>query len=598
MGYYSDLQFNNGDYIPTYSGLPLDTIQKTGDVLSGRHYQNLAEANRLALIKANALANALPGAKDYIESNFKDIEGAIEHIAQNGGENYTGKLNAIANRFMTDQGMLAAADKAAKYNEFKKTRDALTTQGFDPLWDKDLEQQYLNSSVIDPETKQLSSLYSNPFNLTAERTLNYMEKMDKVLDPLQANAWETSLKQAATKEGMTLPAFLQSTKGKALTAEKVRNYIDNQGGWEVYKDSPEFRQQFGMRKMSKDQIYNELLSRGLAKVYSQYDNQYIQDPEYINRLKADLKGRGQTAINMPTLAPGKVLKNAIPYNEDGIIETPSMINKFPEERKMLTTEEVNQIKEKDKNPDIHPQFEKDLTTAAEVLGQPKPKAGSPEATELVKKYNEMRNQRVSNSWVIPIPHDLSIDASDDLQRQYALRQYMDQEGNVVDVYGKDGKMTDEFIKLTGGDPSKFKVESVYDAKNHYATAPGSNENFVQPLAVVALDKDGNSKRFIASSQPGSYNVTPELKNTNKIYALTNMNPGQEVEVANGVKVKTLVGSQVTGNAAGLDYPVLASVPGINNGQPSLYKSPEDLADVLANPSRYGLTINPIYLNIK
>jgi hypothetical protein len=44
------------------------------------------------------------------------------------------------------------------------------------------------------------------------------------------------------------------------------------------------------------------------------------------------------------------------------------------------------------------------------------------------------------------------------------------------------------------------------------------------------------------------------------------------------------------------YPILITIPGV--GKDLLYDSPESAADVLANPSKYGLNIKPIYLNIK
>jgi hypothetical protein len=174
---------------------------------------------------------------------------------------------------------------------------------------------------------------------------------------------------------------------------------------------------------------------------------------------------------------------------------------------------------------------------------------------------------------------------------------MDEEGNIINAV-KDGQLTDEFIELTGGDPSKFKVESVYDIKNHYATMPNSNENFVQPIAVVALDNEGKTKRFLASQQPGFFNVTPVERNTNKIYALTNMNPGQEVDLGEGVKVKALFGSQLNDVAAEDrgTYPIVATIP--NVGKDLLFDSAETLADVLANPAKHNLTINPIHLKIK
>jgi hypothetical protein len=396
-----------------------------------------------------------------------------------------------------------------------------------------------------------------------------------------------------------MPLFYEMTKRQGISEQTIKKFTNAVKRQYMSSDAGKQLSELGEANgtISDGQLNDLVLQRGLMRVFSNVDRQVVQNGLGDDLTRAALKGRANQSIQMPTYAPGTIIKNAVPYNEDGIVDTPSFTDRLPEERKMLTQEEMNKIREKDKNPDIHPQFQKDLDTAAEVFGKEALKATDPKAKELVKLYNDYRAQRVNNVWTVPISHDESVDRSDEIQRQFALHQYMDEEGNIINAV-KDGQLTDEFIELTGGDPSKFKVESVYDIKNHFATMPNSDENFVQPIAVVALDNEGKTKRFLASQQPGFFNVTPVKKNTNKIYALTNMNPGQEVDLGEGVKVKALFGSQLNDVAAEDrgTYPIVATIP--NVGKDLLFDSAETLADVLANPAKHNLTINPIHLKIK
>jgi len=327
MGRYDNLTFNSGEYIPQYAGLPLDEIQKSADTLAGRHYQNLASLNQLQLLREQYKSKMLPGAKSYVDEQFGDIDLALQDMAKSGGENATAKVSALTNRFLGDQGILRSMETAKGYEEFKKTRDSLTAQGLDPVWNKKMEQEYLNAKVMG-EDGQLNPLLNTPFNLTPEKRLNYMEKQDEVLAPMQPDSWQNDLKVAKGLAGVPNVSdseFLESTAFKGLTSKKVQQYLFGESvnpitgkkvqglGWTSYKDSPEYRQQ-KMTGMSDEDIKAELMSRGEAKVFSQMSKDFIRNPD-------PAQGSGNTTTEAPTVttvAPAMVREDSTWKKVDGV----------------------------------------------------------------------------------------------------------------------------------------------------------------------------------------------------------------------------------------------------------------------------------------
>ena len=607
-----DLNFNNGSFIPTYAGIPLKEITDTADVLSQRHYSNIAEASKLEILANQMKSKLLPGAREYVDGTIKSITDSISQMATNGGENSTARVGALSRTLLGDQHLLRGLDQAKAYEEFKKTRDSLTSQGLDPVWNQGLEQQYLDAGITD-------SLYNSPFNLVAQKRLNYMEQQDKVLEPLKPDAWESSLKEEAQRAGMELPLYLKSTKFQELTSKKVQEYLfaDSKGpdgkiikgkGWTSYKDSPEYRQQ-KMSGMNDEQIKAELFSRGEAKVFRQYDNSYMSIPRDVRHSGGDDNDPANN--RMATYAPGQALQTLFNYDSDGKTWAPSFstgsgnaydgydagnpISKLVMGAGNLISNMLH--------TDIDPQFVKDYKTMREITGEdPNVAPDSKEARQSAAQYKQLVQMRVSNPAVLPFTANKAREKSAELQNQFSLYTYMDQAtGETVTPFDKEGKLDAKFKKLTGGDVSKFEVESIYGPKNHYTLGNTASEKFVTPMAVVSEDSDGNPVRFLVSSLPAQ--TSPVDINTNAIYTKINLRPGQEVELSPRVKAREAHGAQLNQyiqtkeNPGGIatpeemanaDMPIIATV----DGQQIFASSADEL-------SRYLLTLsNPIVLPIK
>ena len=605
MARYDDLGFNNGTYIPQYQGIPLDTIENTADTLSQRHYQNIAEASKLEILANQMKSKLLPEARGYVDEHIDSINAALQQMAANGGENATSRINALSRALQSDQGLLLGLEKSQAYEQFKKTRDTLTSQGLDPVWNKDLEQQYLNAGITDPNTGEINSIYNSPFNLTAEKRLNYMEHQDKVLDKLQPDSWESELKAEADRFGMSVPVFLKSTHFQGLTSKKVQEYlfkpVKGPGGktieglgWTSYKDSPEYRQQ-KMIGMTDDQIKAELQSRGEAKVFSQYDNSYMTNPIADDLLRQSAK-EGQNSGTQYTYAPGQNVESLFDYDSDGqnlVLGETSPLDKLYGNTATRIVDAITGI-----HKEFSPQYLKDYKTMLEIDGKDTTvKPDSKEAKEAALKYKTLVQNRVSNPAVLPFTADQITDANKELKSRFALFTYMNPStGEVIQPFDKDGKPTDEFIDLTGGDPSSFNVESIYGPKNHYTLNKDASEKFVTPLAVTAKTKDGKPVRFLASSLPGQ--TSPERINTNVIYTKANLRPGQEIEITPRLKVTELHGAQLAKylkdgkttveELKQADMPLEATV----DGEKVFASSAQDLAQYLTQLK------NPIYLSIK
>lgn len=615
---YEDLNFTQSRYIPQYAGAPLQEIQQAADKLQSRHYQNLASASQLEIMANRLKSQALPGAKSYFDEHIGAIDEALQEMAKSGGENSTARINALATAFQGDQGILNVMARAEEYNKQTALIDQLKAKGEIPLFDKSRREGLANA----PAT---ADIYGSPYDLSVEPYRDPTPEMEAIWKEINPDQYESELRAALdSKTGKplaealgqgNLALFYETITSGGISAKKIQEQLNN--AWINFKNSPSFKQQTGkLVGKSESQLKQEFLAKGLTRVFSNLQRDYKTLPS-----KAIGSGSGNPILtNNPTLAPAKVVENSVPYNEDGKITSPMGAGPSTREWGALKGETPHIEDTGDK---VHPMFVQDAQTAAEVFGvslagaaltgPPDPNnpnktatpedlqafVSSPVAKDLVKKYNDIRKQRVNNTWIIPISHDESVDISNDLQRQWALRQYMNPvTGKIINAVDSKGEITDEFKELTGGDPTKFQIESVYDVKNHFATMPGSNINFTQPIAIVATI-DGKPTRFLASQEPGSYNVTPTKINTNKIYAATNMNPGQAVDLGQGVSAKALFGHQLANLSPDqlTQYPIEATIPGVGT---MLFSSPEHLADVLANPSdpKYNLGIQPIYLNLK
>lgn len=285
-GLYDNLNFNNGEFVNTYAGTPLKEITDTASELSNRHYSNLARLNQLQLLREQTKSKLLPGAKSYVDEQFNDIDLALEEIAKSGGENSTAKVSAIANRFMGDQGILRASQTASDYQKFLDTQRTLKAQGKNPIYNKRLEQEYLNSGVIDQETGKVNQIYNDPFKLTAEPYIEPVPEIDKLWEVIKPDAIESQLgkrdylmlskliPQAIENGAIDMPLFYEMTKKSGISPDKIKMFTN---AVKRQVDSSDLGKQIkNFETLTPQQLDDLILERGLMRVYSNTDRQVVQ----------------------------------------------------------------------------------------------------------------------------------------------------------------------------------------------------------------------------------------------------------------------------------------------------------------------------------
>ncbi len=593
MPRYDELTLNNGDYIPQYAGVPLEQVRRTADTLSDRHYSNLAKLNQLQLVAEQYKSKMLPGAKPYVDQHINDISTALQDIAANGGENSTARVSAMANRFLGDQGILAGLQTSEAVNKEIEMENRLLAENKTPLRKRGVREAIMNSPVIDPATGQLATPYTSPYVSTLTQYENPVPHMEQIWNNIKPDSIEGALKGAdslmvnrllgeAVAGGLPdIPLFFESLTKAGIGGQKIKDQLNN--AWSSYQQTPAFKQAMNYAddpaaelKRQKDQLYRH----GLLGIFENISRQYMGNP-----IADDLlRGNKTEEVGQVTTAPGNITKSLFPYGEDGKINQSNfmtyMENADIGQRKGLTADQMARIRDKDRNPEFHEQFVKDWRTMAEIKGvNPNNiKNDSQLARDFAKEYQETVRVRVANPYVQTVDPDrrTKIDAS--LESEYGLYEYMDPiSGKVFTPFDANGEPTDDFIEITGGKPKSFRMESYFDAKNHYSSMAKGSQNWARPIAVVAEDADGNPKRFLISQLPK--NTTVEETNTNVIYNTANLRPGQWQEINPRVKVKELYGAQFNMDSVPEDskkyvnMPLEATVDGVT----MRYFSPEHLA---------------------
>lgn len=594
MPRYSDLNLNNGQYVEQYAPLPLDQIQRSADTLATRHYQNLASLTQLQLLREQYKSKMLPGASSYIDEHFGDIDLALQDIAKNGGENATARVGAITNRFLGDQGVLKGLQQADSVAKEIETENNLIAQGRMPIRKAGAREALMQAPILDPETGKLNSLYQQPYKHTVAPYEDPTPHMKRIWDEVNPDSIESILHAAdkttlkdllgeSMASGMPdVPLFFESLTKAGIGKDKIDKMLNS--AWSSYQQTPAYKQAVDYsensskeEKRQKDQFYKH----GLLNVYNNISRQYMNNPIADDLLrKGKDKGTGQI-----TQAPGQTVSAMFKYNQDG----------YPSDFSSKAVEfgggEVlgtggNKVVEKPKEYD--PQYVKDYKAMLEISGRDtNVEPGSPEAKKAALNYKGLVQNRVENPYVKLYGADDLTDENKKIQQEWRLYEYMNTStGEIFHPLDNNGKPTDEFMKMTGGDPTKFKAEAIYDAKNHYSTlAGGDNSKWASPRSFTAQTEDGPVS-FLAA-KPGQSSLK-EI-NTNVVYNKVNMRPGQEAEIHPRIKATSLAGEQLTPalqnkireaiasgqvNPEDVTLPIKATV----DGETLLFLSPEDLAD--------------------
>lgn len=306
-GLYNNFQTTESDYIPQYVGMPIAQAKEVADQLQERHYNNLANLSQLQLMGLKQKAETpFEADKATIDKHLGSVQSTLEELAQNGAENSTAKVAALANQFLGNEELIRLQHNAGEYRKDQETERTLKANGHTPIRNEKLMKDWMTNGSFDPQTGKVRE-----FKSTVQPQLDYMKAQDEVVKPIQADSWESDLKAAAGTEignllraqgklkpgeqpseddiMANMPAFLQSDTYKQLTKGKVDQYLFGKAtgpggqainglGWTSYKSTPEYKQQSEILGKSDQEIAAELQSRGEAKVFSEHTKQFQNNP--------------------------------------------------------------------------------------------------------------------------------------------------------------------------------------------------------------------------------------------------------------------------------------------------------------------------------
>lgn len=283
---YESFNLTDSQYIPQFTGLPLDTVKEVGDKLEGRHYENIARLRQLELLGMQQKANAeFDPDKAYIDSQIKGVQGALSEIAKNGGENASSRIAALANQFLGDEGFNVINQSIAARQKEKEMEAQMRMRGQTPLYDNKYRDSFQQRGSFNPETGKWEA-----YQTTIQEQLNYTSKQDELLKNLEADTFQTDLQpdinttlaKLGHKEFVgtplaDLPLHLKTTIVEQLGPDKIKKFIDKHA-WDAYKNSPEYAQQKNILGMDDRAIYDELLGRGMSKAFSKVRKDWERDP--------------------------------------------------------------------------------------------------------------------------------------------------------------------------------------------------------------------------------------------------------------------------------------------------------------------------------
>lgn len=552
--------------------MPLDQVQETADTLATRHYQNLASASQLEILANNMKAKLLPGARDYVDKHINSLQSALQDMAKNGGENSTARINALATALQGDEPLLRGLQQAERVNKELDIEQQLLAQGKQPIRKTGVRESMM-SAAIDSE------LYKTPYQSTVEPYENPVPHMESIWSKVNPDSIESMIRAAKNTEiskllpgayvngQLDLPLFFESVTKAGISPEKITGLLES--AWSSYRQTPSYRQQKDLLGKDDKTMKKEFYDHGLIRVFENLSRDYKPTPAWAGN---DGSGNSQQG-SLPTTVPAQALETMFNYTEQG---------KYPAKLEPETSLGHNKMVTLDMGKgkeEYHPQYVQDYKTMLEINGDnTNVEPGSEKARAAAKQYKELVQKRVSNPWVQTFSKEQASDLNDQLRREFALSEYLDpiNPNKVVRPFDNNGNMTDEFVELTGGDPKAFTIESVYDPKNHYSVT--SNEKFVKPVAMTAVDKDGKVRRFLMSQHP--MNTSTQDINTNKIYTKVNLRPGQWTDLGQGIKARELHGAQLKDfnqeDIAKTTMPIEATV----DNKTYLFDSPDHLSRYL------------------
>lgn len=551
---YSDLNFNNGQYIPQYAGIPLDEIRNTGETLANRHYTNIANANSLQILQNQMKSQALEGAKPYFDAHITAVDQALQEMAKNGGENSTARINALATAFQGDQGILHAMQRSKEASSIQEQINKVTTEtGRDAVYHKQRLEDLKKASVMvsNPDGSQsLNPLYSSQFNLPVSPYLDPTIDYKRITDEIKPDAWMSQglqgedlikfqKKQYQLANGeIDLPKFVSYMKSAGIPESKIKALEDKM--FQAYKNTKSYEQHKEYFNRSDDTAKQDLYNYAQLGKYRQDEKHYTQ----VSASGAEGKGEEpQIPLGNKVLDPaviGEKIRTPMPWDlslQGGQLKYDKLkignvnLGTAPYSRLDLTQQTDQEKKIANEN------FSKALTAAKEAMPQEAQK-GLDDKGVVKKFFNDFYKSELSNAYASTVDKKTGLAVDDAIQRNPQSWNYYDEDGTLV-PYGSD-----DWIKLTGGDATKFAYGNTLNPYNLRATIANEDAAATAMHTVNAPPsaKKEAGKTFYVSN-PAAINENPVRTNATILYGKLSSQPGQWLDNADGTKTKILVGNQ-------------------------------------------------------
>lgn len=629
---FEGINLAHSQYIPQYAGVPLEAMERVGDDLQTRHYDNIAKMNQLDLMAAQqAAATPSTADKEYINNQAKGIRTAIEELAKNGAENATGRIGAMATKFLGDEGLIRMKRNADQYRAQQEMEAKL---GKSAVKNNRLTEEYLTKGTVNPD-----GTYRDFMN-TAQERLDYVKKADQIFDPLRANTYQSDLVADATTTlgsmgldkvlpGVSgdiskLPAKYKTQVVEKLSETKVLDFALKQGGWESYKSSSEYAQQV-MQDIPEEEIFKEFISRGKAKIYEKIVKDWENNP-MLGLLGKDTQtpAAGDATVQMANTP----IKYDHGLNPDDFVFRDRKKTTYTSNRSGSTASGapgsgMSTAKLEDYQgaasgipAEKWQKFNETAKVAAEVFGVPgfdtlsekSTKDQLNQASELVTQYQKFLENRVMypNKDVTRYVRaqqegrDLAKDETLDLIRNYSSAVFYDPTTDTVINPTKDGKISEELFEYLGeGGLSNMQITGDLNPKNHLAKSKKLPALADAYTVQVTDPKTGEAKELFVSRPIVKDKALSTLNRaTNDAYSTFNLQPGTPQTVnmfGMEIRGKELMGAQLAEHLSNLPeeerrriiamketlgeafMPIKAEIPGLGE---YLFNGPDHLAKFL------------------
>lgn len=630
MALADSFKLTDTPYVPQYAGLPLQAVESVGDSLQQRHYDNIAKAQQLELLGLKQKANAEADAdRQYIDAQLKGVKDALSTMAQSGAENATAKISNLATSFLGDEGLINIQRSIDARNREKAMLEQLGGEG---IYNQSALDRFKQQGSYNPTSKRWE-----PYVPTAQKQLDYMKKQDEVFAPVEADSFQTGLKGdiSTTLKNMgysgegdlaNMPVYLRTDIISGITEKKIKSLLDG-GAWEGYKATPEYAQQKNILGNTDEEIYNDLLTRGKAKVFNRVQSDWMRN--YGFDFKAAQKGDEATIAST-----GEQMANEPIVVDDAVGD----ITQFEPKDRTTAAEfgsstgyaggsgpgpVVTGSRGKDYYGTVKgipakrwEAFNKYAKTGAEIFGGDAAKYSNltedadpkllQEAAQYAKQYQQLVHDRqIFNIKDVTFTkregeegRSNAKDITEDVINNIRNRAIYDPiEKKMIPITNKKGDEFSEDFQDAIGVPGNITITGSIDPQNYLAKKL-KNPEFADAYVATITDPENPEKSrevYITRRKydPAQNRYTRFNRAVNDIYSSVNAEPGVEktIDIAGRkVKAKELVGGQLQQAISDMDensraviatyeMPILADIPGEG---PQIFNGSKHLADYLLN----------------